>query len=157
MTDLKEKREEDTMYFIKHISTTFKSTLKGLSTKGGMLMEKTMDDMLQKSNMKGGMIMKTTQTRWSHQIQHTMKLGVLALTVAIVFGITYVTPAVYAVSHPQITGAHNGMAYLAEKEVKREQQLRAARAELKTAQNRAVSGTDDSTCLRDAEKTDKGK
>jgi hypothetical protein len=49
------------------------------------------------------------------------------------------------------------MAYLAEKEVKKEQQLRAARAEMKTAQNTAVSGTDDTTCLSDPEKTEKEK
>lgn len=101
--------------------------------------------------------MKTTQKRWLREIQHTMTLGVLALMLSGLFGITCVTSVAYAQNHSYSVGWHNAIAYLAEKEVKREQQIRAASSEIETAQNTVASKTDDTTCSSKLKKSETEK
>jgi hypothetical protein len=98
--------------------------------------------------------MKTTQKRWLRKIQHTMKPGMLALTLSIVFGIASMAPAVYAVNQSHISGWHNGMAYLAEKEIGKNEQKVVMDNKVKTAANIRAATDYDKGCINSHEEKD---
>lgn len=137
----------------KHIRTTFIGIFRPSTSKGGMLMKRAIVEGCKKSSMKGGITMKTSENRGLHQVRHTMKLGVLSLALSIIMGFTYATPAMSAMNHPHNFGWYAGMASLAEKEVKEQQQVRAAQAEIKIVKQIVTSGGDGTNCLRESTET----